>query len=379
MDAVDCVVVGAGVIGLAIARALAQAGREVIVIEAQGSIGTGISSRNSEVIHAGLYYPPHSLKAKLCVRGRELLYQYCTERQIPFRRCGKLIVATGNDQRLVLDSIRANASACGLPALESLDRASVRRVEPELDCVAALFSPDSGIVDSHAFMLSLQADAESRGVLFAFHSPLVGATILEHGARLSIGGAKPMELKAHTVVNCAGLYAQAVARTIQGLAPDAIPTEAYAKGSYFSLAAKSPFAHLIYPVPEAGGLGVHLTLDLNGRAKFGPDVQWIDTLDYTVDATRAARFYAAIRTYWPALPDDALVPDYAGIRPKLARAGSGFSDFVFSSPAEHGAPGIYCLYAIESPGLTSALALAQWVLATVGRFENNRSNERLPR
>jgi L-2-hydroxyglutarate oxidase LhgO len=340
------------------------------VLEAEKTIGTGISSRNSEVIHAGLYYPEGSHKARLCPKGNAQLYAYCEERKIAHRRLGKLVIATEPEQISVLKAISAAAHAAGVAALQWLAPEEVGVLEPELSCVAGLYSPTSGIVDSHALMLSLQADAEEAGALVAFQSPVISGAISDLGPILTVGTEPMLTVRALTVVNCAGLGAQGLARSIRGLAPESIPEESFAKGCYFSLTTPSPFAHLVYPVPEPGGLGVHLTLDLAGRARFGPDVEWLDTsdvlaLDYRVDPTRAAAFARAIRRYWPGLPENALAPDYAGVRPKLKRAQRGFSDFILAGPECHGAPGLYNLFAIESPGLTCCLALGDWILDRV--------------
>ncbi|RKP53464.1 NAD(P)/FAD-dependent oxidoreductase [Pararobbsia silviterrae] len=366
-DTIDCVVIGAGVVGLAIARACAQRGWETVVVEAEHAIGTATSSRNSEVIHAGIYYPQGSLKARLCVEGKHRLYAYCEEKQIAHERCGKLIVATRDDQIDTLHTIRAAANANGVDDLRWLSADEARALEPALACVAALESPSTGIVDSHGLMLALQGDIESAGGMLAFQSPVVGGRIEHDGTngaliRLDIGGAEPMELHARRVVNSAGLHAQAIAASLHGLDPASIPQGAYAKGNYYSLAGRAPFSKLIYPVPERGGLGVHLTLDLGHQARFGPDVEWVDTIDYRVDPARAERFYDAIRAYWPALPDGALQPAYAGIRPKIRVAGDTAADFVIQSAAEHGVSGLVNLYGIESPGLTASLAIADAVV-----------------
>ncbi len=366
MERIDCVVIGAGVIGLAVARALATAGREVAMVEAAPAIGTETSSRNSEVIHAGIYYPAGSLKAAACVAGRERLYAYCHERAIPHARLGKLIVATAAEQTATLRDLAAKAKTNGVTDLEWLDRPAVQALEPELSAVAALLSPSSGIVDSHAFMLALQGDAEAAGAMIAFATPVVGGRVQPDGVELETGGAEPMRLKARLVVNCAGLHATAVARAIAGVAPASIPDVGYAKGNYFGLDGRVPFRRLVYPVPEPGGLGVHVTLDLAGRARFGPDVEWIDSLDYRVDPARAQPFYAAVRRYWPDLPDGALHADYCGIRVKLNPKQGGTPDFVIQGPADHGGPGLINLYGIESPGLTASLALAQRVLDLAG-------------
>lgn len=355
MENVDCLVIGAGVVGLAVARALAQSGREVIVVDREAGIGMGISSRNSEVIHAGLYYPPDSLKAELCVHGKDMLYAYVAERGIPHRRCGKLIVATSAAQGAELERIRVNAVACGVTDLVLMDAEHAQQLEPALHCSAALYSPSSGILDSHAFMLSLQGDAEHANAMFAFRSEVTRGRAGADGIEVTVAGDTELELNARTVVNCAGLFAPQVARTIAGLPAAFIPQERYAKGNYFSLSGAAPFRHLVYPVPEPGGLGVHLTLDLGGQAKFGPDVEWVEQIDFHVDTRRADGFAAAIRKYWPQLPDGALQPAYAGIRPKIDAGGS--ADFLISTPAEHGVAGLYNLFGIESPGLTSALAI----------------------
>jgi L-2-hydroxyglutarate oxidase LhgO len=361
MQQVDCVVIGAGVVGLAVARQLAQAGREVIVLEAAGGIGTGISSRNSEVIHAGIYNHPDSLKSQLCVRGRRALYAYCEERQVPFLRCGKLLVATDEAQSTTLAGIAALAKANGVDNLQRLDHAAVQALEPQVTCVAALLSPDTGIIDSHAYMLALQGDAERAGAVFAFHSPLLGGTLGADGIRLEIGGIDPLRLRARGVVNCAGLQAQQVAASLQGMPAACIAPAFLAKGSYFSLNTRARFSRLVYPVPVAGGLGVHLTIDLGGGVRFGPDVEWVSTCDFAVDPARADTFYSAIRRYWPALPDGALQPDYAGIRPKISAPGAPAADFRIDGAQRHGVDGLVNLFGIESPGLTASLAIAEVV------------------
>lgn len=363
-DTVDCVVVGAGVVGLAVARALALQGREVMVLEAADAIGTGISSRNSEVIHAGLYYPTGSLKARLCVRGKELLYAYCAERGVPHQRCGKLLVATSAAQLASVESIQARARANGVLDLQWLSRDEALALEPALECVGALLSPSTGIVDSHALMLALQGDLENAGGLVAFNSPLARAQCAEDAIYLEASDGT--RLQARTVVNAAGLHAPVLATCFSGLAPTHVPTAHFAKGSYFTLTGKAPFSHLIYPVPEAAGLGVHLTLDLGGQAKFGPDVQWVASADdLLVDPTRGDAFYAEVRKYWPGLRDGALAPGYAGIRPKIHDASQPAADFVIQGPSVHGVPGLVNLFGIESPGLTSSLAIAEHVAALV--------------
>jgi len=360
MDDVDCVVVGAGVVGLAVARALALAGREVLVLEACHAIGTQTSSRNSEVIHAGMYYPTGSLKAQLCVRGNAMLYDYCGLRGVAHRRCGKFIVATTVDQLAQLDAIRARALANGVTDLVLLDRDQARAAEPALQCVGALHSPSTGIVDSHGLMLSLLADLEHAGGTLAANSPLALAKIDDNAIELVAEDGT--RLRAASVVNAAGLQAPALAARFAGLDPRHVPQAFFAKGNYFALAGRSPFSHLIYPVPEAAGLGVHLTLDLGGQARFGPDVQWVDTPDdTTVQTERGDAFYAEVRKYWPGLPDGALQPAYAGIRPKISGPGEPAADFCIQGPADHGMPGLVNLFGIESPGLTSCLAIAEVV------------------
>jgi L-2-hydroxyglutarate oxidase LhgO len=360
MEQVDCVVVGAGVVGLAIARALGQAGREVLVLEACDAIGTQTSARSSEVIHAGIYYPQGSLKAHLCVRGKELLYTYCAERSLPHQRCGKLIVATDAAQLTQLEGIRAKAAANGVNDLAWLDAGQARALEPALRCLAALHSPSTGIVDSHALMLSLLGDVEAVGGVLALNSPLSRIDIAPGAIELkAVDGT---HLRARTVVNAAGHGAPALAARTQGLLPRFVPRAYFAKGSYFTLAGRSPFSRLIYPVPEAAGLGVHLTLDLGGQARFGPDVQWVDDpKDLQVNPARGDAFYAEVRKYWPALADGALQPAYAGLRPKVHGPDQPAADFVIQGPAQHGIAGLVNLFGIESPGLTSALAIAEHV------------------
>ena len=361
---IDCVVIGAGVVGLAIARALAQSGREVLVAEATEAIGTGTSSRNSEVIHAGIYYPAGSLKARLCVRGKHLLYAYCAERGIPHKRLGKLIVATSAEQAAQLEGIAQRARANGVDDLQFISGEDAMRLEPALQCTAALVSPSTGIVDSHALMLAYQGDAENAGAQCVFHTPLVSGRVRpEGGFDLQFGGDDAMSLSCNVLINSAGLQAPALARRIDGVPAASIPTDYLCKGSYFTLSGRAPFSRLIYPVPQHAGLGVHLTLDMGGQAKFGPDTEWIGTEDYTLDPARAEVFYAAVRSYWPALPDDALAPGYTGIRPKISGPHEPAADFVIAGPAAHGVRGLVNLFGIESPGLTSSLALAEETLA----------------
>ncbi len=365
MDEIETVVIGAGVVGLAIARALALTGREVLVLEQAEAIGTGASSRNSEVIHAGLYYPTGSVRAVTCVEGKARLYAYCEARGVPFRRCAKLIVATDEAEISRLEAIKVQADANGVRDLESLDAGAARRLEPELVCEAALLSPSTGIVDSHAYMLSLQGDAESAGAMVAFHSPVLGAALDGHRWVIQVGGCEPMTICAGEVVNAAGLFAPDLARRFEGLAAETIPTAWYAKGSYFTLSGRAPFSRLIYPVPVPGGLGVHLTLDLGGQAKFGPDVEWVEAPDYSVDPGRSESFYAAVRRYWPGLKDGALQPGYAGVRPKITPPGAPAQDFVVQGPGDHGAPGLVNLFGVESPGLTASLALADLAVSAL--------------
>jgi len=361
MDKVECVVIGAGVVGLAVARRLAQAGREVVVLEAAEGIGTVTSSRNSEVIHAGIYYRAGSLMARMCVSGKRALYEYCGDHGIPHRNCGKLIVATTPAETLRLQSIKTRAEANGVSDLQTLSGDAARALEPALNCDAALLSPSTGIIDSHAFMLALRGDAEDAGAAFAFHTPLLHAMADAGRIALDIGGKAPMRLECRLLINAAGLNAPAIARGIDGMPIEMIPPAYLAKGNYFSCNARAPFSHLIYPVPEPGGLGVHLTLDMAGQARFGPDVEWVETVDYAVDPARAERFYPAIRRYWPTLPDGALMPSYSGIRPKIVPPAVAVQDFLIQGPRDHGVGGLINLFGIESPGLTSSLAIADYV------------------
>jgi L-2-hydroxyglutarate oxidase LhgO len=363
MDSVECVVVGAGIVGLAVARALARAGREVVVLEAEDAIGTHTSSRNSEVIHAGIYYPKGSLKARACVQGRRLLYDYCASHGVPHRRCGKLIVATSDSQVGELRSIHRKAHANGATDVVEISAAEAMRMEPALLCVAALHSPSTGIVDSHALMLAYLGDAEAAGAMLALRSPLEKAVFTGRDFELQAGETR---IKTAMLVNSAGLRAPSIARLIEGFPAGRIPPELYAKGNYYALAGRPPFSRLVYPVPEPGGLGVHVTLDMGGQARFGPDVEWVERISYEVDPRRADRFYAAIRRYWPGLPDGALAPGYAGIRPKISPPGEPAADFVVQGPGEHGMPGLVNLFGIESPGLTASLALADDVVKQFG-------------
>lgn len=360
MDVVDCIVVGAGVVGLAVARALAIAGRDVLILEAADAIGTETSSRNSEVIHAGLYYPPDGLKARFCVPGRRALYAYCMSRGVPHRRSGKLVVATSADETARLESIAERARTNGVDDLELISAAAALTLEPALHCHAALHSPSTGIVDSHRLMQAYLGDAEAAGATLVLRSPVTGGSVGSSHITLSAGGAEPMEIGCRLLVNCAGLHALGLAKSIDGFPAANLPEVKFAKGNYFILSGRAPFSRLVYPVPIPGGLGVHLTLDLGGAARFGPDVEWVETIDYAVDPRRADGFYAAIRRYWPALADGALLPGYSGIRAKASRAGAD-SDFIIEGPSAHGVPGIINLFGIESPGLTASLAIADHV------------------
>jgi L-2-hydroxyglutarate oxidase LhgO len=363
MDEIECVVVGAGVIGLACARALAVAGREVLVLEQETIVGSHTSSRNSEVIHAGIYYPKGSAKARLCVRGRDMLYAYLAERGVPHARPGKIIVATDEGQAGQLAAIAAAARGNGVE-LTRLAISDLAALEPALRGVAGLLSPLTGIVDSHAYMLALQGEAEGMGAVTAFRARVLSARPAGRGLEVAVesGGERTL-LAARWLINAAGLFAGQVAASVDGLAHRRVY---YCKGSYFGTSARAPFTHLIYPVPERDGLGVHLTLDLAGRARFGPDTEWIDAPDYRVHPSRADGFYAAIRRYWPELPDGALTPDYAGVRPKLHPAGGPATDFMIEGPETHGVPGLINLFGIESPGLTASLAIAEEVLVRAG-------------
>jgi len=369
MEQVDCVVIGAGVVGLAVAREMALQGRETILLEREGSFGTISSARNSEVIHAGIYYPKDSLKAKLCVAGNRLLYEYCRTHQVGTQPYGKLIVAD-ESQVNDLQAILYKAQNNGVPGIKMISGEEAKILEPKLQCFAAILSESTGIVDSHAFMLSLLGGFEDAGGMIAYHSPLMSAKPIGQGAgggfELTIGGPDGMKLQTKLLINCAGMSAPAVAHKIEGLHQDQIPKAYFAKGNYFSLSGKSPFTHLIYPIPEPGGLGVHLTLDMAGQAKFGPDVEWLeieneDQIDYTVNPKRGEGFYEAVRRYWPELKDNSLQPDYSGVRAKIVPPNTPAGDFCFNSPQDHGLQGLYNLYGFESPGLTSSIAIAQYL------------------
>lgn len=354
----DAVVIGGGVIGLALTRALALTGRQVTLLEGESRLGSHTSARNSEVIHAGIYYPKGSLKARLCVAGKELLYRYCEENGVPHQRVGKIIVATRDEEVAALDGILKKARDNGVSDLEWLDARQIAELEPSVKAVRGLLSPSTGIIDSHELMMALRHDAEAHGAHVVLNSPVQSGVVLDGGGfEIRVGGAEPFTARCQTLVNAAGLTAQNVARSIRGVPEASIPGQYFAKGHYFTLSGRSPFRRLVYPVPVPGGLGVHVTLDMSGQARFGPDVSWIDGIDYAFDESRAGSFYAAIRAYFPSLSDGALSPGYTGIRPKLSPAGAPADDFVLQGEAGHGVPGLLNLYGIESPGLTSALAL----------------------
>ncbi len=362
----EILVIGAGVVGLACARALAQRGHSVIVAERESGIGSGVSSRNSEVIHAGLYYPAESLRARHCVEGRRLMYEFCASHGVPAKRCGKLVVATTELEIAKIEGIFAQGRQNGVEGLTLIDAARARALEPNVSCLAALLSQETGIVDSHAFMLALQGDLEDASGILALNAEI---ETLEHtpgGWEIRYGGADIGTMTVDAVVVAAGLDAQSLARATAGYPAEQIPRLAYAKGNYFGCLGKPAFTRLIYPAPVEGGLGTHLTLDLAGRMRFGPDVEWVDGLDYEVDPARSESFYASVRRYWPGLPDGALVPDYSGIRPKLTGPGEKPADFLIEGPEEHGLPRLVALFGIESPGLTSALSIALDVCQRMG-------------
>ncbi|MES2958964.1 MAG: NAD(P)/FAD-dependent oxidoreductase [Pseudomonadota bacterium] len=369
MDQVDTVVVGAGVVGLAIARALALAGREVVIVEAEGLIGSITSARNSEVIHAGLYSQADWLKTRLCIEGRRLLVPYCEAHGVGHRLCGKLVVATNTEQVDALERLARNARANGVEGLALIDGAAARALEPALQAVAALHSTATGLIDSHGYMLALLGEAEDHGAALALKSPLLAARVVAGGFALEVGGAEPMQLQARCLVNSAGLAASAVAARIEGLAPGHVRRTHRCKGNYFALSGvRAPFSRLIYPMHDGAGLGVHLTLDLAGQGRFGPDTEWLSdegAIDYMVNGARGEAFYAAIRRYWPTLPDGALQPDYSGVRPKLSRPGEPANDFAIDGPQVHDVPGLVNLFGIESPGLTASLAIADQVRAAL--------------
>jgi L-2-hydroxyglutarate oxidase LhgO len=356
-------VVGAGVIGLAIAREAARAGHEVIVADAEPHIGSGTSSRHSEVIHAGIYYATGSLRERHCARSRRMLYEFCASHGVPHKKLGKLVVVGRDADVALLEKLFAQATRNGVEGLRMFDGAEAIRMEPALACVAAFHSPETGIIDSHRYMLALQGDMEDAGGVVALNTPVERLALTPAGWLVRFGGPEPGSLLVDAVVNSAGHGAQKLARATEGYPADRVPRLVLAKGNYFSYAGRPAFTRLIYPAPVPGGLGIHVTLDLAGRLRFGPDVQWVDRYDYDVDPRRAATFYPAIRTYWPGLPDDMLVPDYAGIRPKLTGQGEPAADFMIDTPSDHGLPRIVHLFGIESPGLTASLSIAQEVLA----------------
>lgn len=363
-DRIECVVVGGGVVGLAVAQRLARGGREVLVLESEDLIGSGISSRNSEVIHAGIYYPAGSRKAELCVEGKQRLYRWCESHGVPHRRCGKLIVATAADELATLDGLKAKAAANGVDDLTELTAAQAQALEPELACTGALLSPSTGIIDSHALMLSYQGELEDHGGTIAFLSRLEAVNLdgdRGHRLEVALADGTRFELEADILINAAGLGAQGLARRMAGLDPDQVPPLHYCKGSYFSLASGAPFSRLIYPVPKSASLGVHVTVDMGGQVKFGPDQEWVERIDYDVDIARSESFYEAIRRYWPALRDGALQPAYAGMRPKIQAPDEPAADFLLSGPESHGHAGLVNLFGIESPGLTASLAIAERV------------------
>ncbi len=366
MTDIDAIIIGAGVIGLATARELAIRGLSAIILESGKEFGSATSSRNSEVIHAGLYYPTGSLKARLCVEGKERLYAFCQSHGVSHRRCGKLIVATRDEEVAMLAALREKGIANGCDDLELVDARQALLLEPALACVAALISPSTGIIDSHGYMLALLGDAQDHGAALALNAPFEKAEVIRDGFRIHVGGAEPTSLTCRLLVNSAGLVAPMVARKIEGVPDEVIPQARFAKGSYFSLAGKSPFSRLIYPAPHTHGLGVHLTLDLAGQTRFGPDVEWVDTVDYAVDPCRMEGFGDAIRRYWPGLPDHALIPAYSGIRPKISGPDEPAMDFRIDGAETHGLAGLVNLFGIESPGLTASLAIAGEVAA---RFE----------
>ena len=367
MDRVDCVVVGAGVIGLAIARQLAKSGLETILLEREKAFGTIASARNSEVIHAGIYYPKDSQKARFCVTGNRLLYAYLESHHIPYQPCGKFIVASETNQLQDLEAIWTRAMNNGVPQMARLGKSEVKALEPALRCVEAIHSKSTGVIDSHAYMLSLLGGFEDAGGMLAYQAPLLRVRPVQDGANgyiLDIGGDSNLQIQTQYLINSAGLSAPKVASCIEGLPPSHIPKAYFTKGNYFALQGKSPFNRLIYPIPEPGGLGVHLTLDLGGQAKFGPDVEWLEITDeseinYTVDPLRGELFYAAIRSYWPGLPDASLSPDYSGVRAKITSKLEPAGDFRIDTRDQHGLEGLINLFGFESPGLTSSLAIAE--------------------
>jgi L-2-hydroxyglutarate oxidase LhgO len=371
LETVDTVVIGSGVVGLAVARQLALTGREVLIIESEATFGTQTSARNSEVIHAGLYYPTNSLKAVLCVRGKELLYRYCAERGIPHRRLGKLLIATNESELPALANYAQRAAANGVP-LEPLTATEILQLEPAVCAIAGLYSKSTGILDSHQLMLALLGDAEQAGAMLVTHTPVVAGIIESDGFLLRTGGEDPFELRCRVLVNSTGLYAQELARRLNGFSTEFVPPTFYAKGHYFTLSGHAPFQHLVYPMPDHAGLGIHVTLDLGGQCKFGPDVSgWPISPDYSFDVGLEDKFYRAIRRYYPALPDGSLQPGYTGIRPKVTSPTQAAGDFIIQGPNVHGVSGLINLFGIESPGLTSCLAIAENVVEKLNRQPNS--------
>ena len=360
-EKIDCAVIGAGVVGLAIARELALAGREVVILEAESAIGTHTSARNSEVIHAGIYYPTGSLKARLCLAGRKALYGYCAERGVQHKRIGKVIVATDESQLEGLKKYKEQAQINGVDDLRMLTRDELSELEPAVISAAGFLSPSTGIIDSHGLMLAYLGDAENRGASLVLNSPVTGGAVSGDGILLDVGGAEPMQILCNTVINSAGHGAPPVSRAIKGIPAPTIPQNFYAIGHYYTLTGKTPFNRLVYPVARHDWLGVHVTIDLGGRCKFGPDFSWRDNLDYSFDESREARFYEAIRRYYPGLQDGALQPGYTGMRPRITGKDQAAVDFVIQDAAVHGVKGLVNLYGIESPGLTSSLAIGAYV------------------
>jgi L-2-hydroxyglutarate oxidase LhgO len=365
MERVDTIIIGAGVVGLAIARVLAQRKRETLILESESAIATVTSARNSGVIHAGIYYRPGSLKARLCVEGRHALYAYAAARGIPHKKCGKLIVTASRNQSADLHHLHERAMQNGVENMRLLSAAEAQAMEPSLSCASALLSPETGVVDVHSYALALLGDAEAAGATLALQTPVAKGTITDNGFIIETGGTSPMQIGCRTLINAAGLGAQNFARSLDGLKPATIPPQVLAKGNYFSLSGPSPFTRLIYPLPVLGSSGLHAMCDMGGQTRFGPDVEWVDHIDYRVDPVRVAQFEEVVRCYWPALPGDALQPDYCGIRPKIARGSPHDTDFMIQTPRDHGVPGLINLYGIESPGLTSSLAIAECVAAAL--------------
>lgn len=359
-ESVDCVVIGAGVVGLALARAMARKGREVLILEAEEAFGSITSARNSEVIHAGIYYPHGGLKERLCIEGRDKIYAFCHAYGVTYKRTTKVVFAADDSEVAGLKKLQAHAADSGV-YMTYLQASEAKKLEPNLVCAAALLSPLTGIIDSHGFMLAILGDAEAHGAVIAYNSPVVSGEAADDGVIIHAGGPAPMSLKAKTVINCAGLSAQNISRSIRGVGAPSIPPQHYAKGNYFYLSGKAPFSRLIYPLPGAHSLGLHYTLDLAGQGRFGPDVEWVEKINYDVNEARGPSFYAAIRKYWPDLPDDALRPGYSGIRPKIQAKGEPTRDFMIQTEHETGVKGYAALYGIESPGLTSSLAIADYV------------------